>query len=164
MLKITINDQDIRNSKTVEALVQLVHLLSQTASQSEHTVHKSRPIQPPQKKLKRDYVFICPQTYEIEPWVSLLKQEHQHFVNRLKRQGQLSLSEAADILGILPSSKNIKKHVNGSIGSILRWSKLAFLQQVYTGNFSDLKPESIKLIPPWYCDQGIYYWRIVDRK
>ena len=168
MLKITITDQDILNSQTVDALVHLLYLLNQTdhmASEILADKRESLSFKQNQYKIsKQDYTFICPQTEEIEPWVSLLKPEHQNFVNRLRKQGQLSLFEVADTLGIQPSSKNIKKHVNGSIGSILRWSKQAFLQQVYMGDLSNLKLEHIKLLPPWYCDRGIYYWRVIDRE
>ena len=168
MLKIKINDQDIKNEQTIEALVRLLYLVNQSdqyADGSIESYQKAKKTQHIEHKVsKQNYTFICPQSHEIGPWSKLLKLEQQRFIHQLQAQGQLTIEEVADILDIQSSSKNLKKHVNGSIGSILRWTKVAFLQSIYTGDLSKLDFKYTKLLPPWYCDQGIYYWRILDRE
>jgi hypothetical protein len=172
MLKITICDEDIQRSNTLEALNHLIHTLGlsndpffQELSQAQRCLplKNSNVDRRNDDQMSRKQVFISPQNHELDQWINLLKSEHQNFVKQLNDKGQLSLIEVAKILNIQPSSKNIKKHINGSIGSILRWSKKDFLNHVCTNDLSDFDMQYVKFLPPWYCDQAVYYWRILDR-
>jgi hypothetical protein len=173
ILKITIYDEDLQRPSTLEALDHLAHTLGLTNDYLIQDLSQTQSCMPFKNNqmdrrndhhmMDRNQLFISPQDHEIDQWTTLLKSKHQNFVKRLKNKGQLSLIEVAKILNIEPSNKNIKKHINGSIGSILRWSKDDFLNHICTSDLSDFDKQYVKFLPPWYCDQAVYYWRILDR-
>lgn len=101
---------------------------------------------------------MTPRGEEVDRWLMLLKPRQRLFVMTLREKKEMTLHEVAATLNIQPSTKNIKKHVNGMVGSILRWSKERYINevdQVHKG----VEPRSIQFLPPWYCEDGVYRWK-----
>lgn len=153
MLKINISAQHTNNPRVQEALMHLLHAINSELSDSSHLIDLSSFAS---KRSKQITVKVA--TSEVDAWLSFLNPTQQAFVKTLRQHNMLSLDESAKLLGIEPSDKNLKKHVNGSVGSIIRWSKKHYLKNIYKGLVTQDELNSIKLLPPWYCEHSNYYW------
>ena len=156
MLKINISAQQTKNSEVQEALINLLHVLNSETSSANHLSTKSSNQRTTINKPAVATVKISVQ--EVDSWLNYLNPIQQDFVHALRNNQSLSLEESARFLGIQPSEKNFKKHVNGSVGSIIRWSKKHYFNNIYKRSPSFNELSAVKLLPPWYCEQGSYYW------
>ena len=161
MLKINISTQQITCPKVQQALAELLDVLALNQSPLEPISHQhyqnKSPARPSQIKTQVKTQIKVSVT-EVDQWLKALNPTQQAFVRQLRGSGQLTLETSAQLLGIEPSDKNFKKHVNGSVGSIIRWSKKDYLEQVYQGEITWENLSQVKLLAPWYCNLGVYYW------
>ncbi|MAD60962.1 MAG: hypothetical protein CMH49_05545 [Myxococcales bacterium] len=156
MLKINISAQQTANSEVQEALINLLHILhSETLSVNDvpknlfkHHNSLSRP----------SVANVKISVQEVDSWLNSLNPIQQNFVQALRKHKTLSLEDSARVLGIEPSEKNFKKHINGTVGSIIRWSKKHYFTYTYNRSLSFNDLSLVKLLPPWYCEQGSYHW------
>ena len=153
MLKINISAQHTNNPKVVEALVQLLYVINSGLNDLSHLTDSSALVS---KQSKQIAVKVA--ANEVDAWLSFLNPTQQAFVKALRKYDMLSLEESAKLLEIKPSDKNLKKHVNGSVGSIVRWSKKHYFESVHKSALTQEKLDSVKLLPPWYCKDSNYYW------
>ena len=156
MLKIKISAQQTADSKVQEALINLLHILHSETLSANNTAKSLSKQQNTLSKPSVATVKISVQ--EVDSWLNYLNPIQQDFVQALRKHKSLSLEDSARVLGIQPSEKNFKKHVNGSVGSIIRWSKKHYFKYTYKRYPSFIELSSVKLLPPWYCEQGSYHW------
>ena len=162
MLKINISTQQITCPKVQQALEELLDVLTLNTSSSRPILHQkasnrnSSQFSPSQLSHSKTQIKVA--ATEVDQWLEALNPAQQAFVRQLRDSGKLTLKTSAQLLGIEPSDKSFKKHVNGSVGSIIRWSKKHYLEQVYQGEATWTKLSQVKLVAPWYCNLGVYYW------
>ena len=156
MLKINISAQQTANGKVQEALINLLHILQSETLSTNHIPNSLSKQHNALSKPPVATVKISGQ--EVDSWLDSLNPIQQDFVQALRKHKSLSLEDSARVLGIQPSEKNFKKHVNGSVGSIIRWSKKHYFNHTYKRSPSFSELSSVKLLPPWYCEQGSYHW------
>ena len=169
MVKINLTAENLSNCDVFLAMTELISLLSNktmhtkilSRSAQSSQVHADLPSHSPRAnsfhQKKKAVHELRLNSEEVEDWISILEPKQKEFVTTLRSRGSLTLSEVAEILGVKPSVHDMKKKVNGLVGSIIRWSKVRYL------NESRYLPEGVahyevKLFPPWYCRDSVYYW------
>ena len=101
---------------------------------------------------------MTPRGEEVDRWLIQLKPRQRLFVMTLREKKEMTLHDVAISLNIQPSTKDIKKHVNGMVGSILRWSKKRYINEIAQVP-KGIEPRLIQFLPPWYCEDGVYRWK-----
>lgn len=110
------------------------------------------------ERSNRSTFQMTPRGEEVDRWLMLLKPRQRLFVMTLREKKEMTLHDVAISLNIQPSGKDIKKHVNGMVGSILRWSKERYINEIAQLP-NGIEPRSIQFLPPWYCEDGVYRWK-----
>ena len=173
MLTITLNKECLEDPSVLSAFIELSNVLVKLPSSDLKSVSSSTQLQVTGKPFSeqspmvlrkktisnRALIDMSPQVEEIDDWVLFLGDKQKEFVLELRKRKTLTLVETAQILGVENSAKNLKKHVNGLIGSIVRWSKSNYLTHVAKVR-STLSHKQIRFLPPWYCVDGVYYWQV----
>ena len=175
MFKIQLRADDLSNHRVLLAMTDLLSLLSNELNSEESraegrektlilhsrtggAVAEEKKESLAARKTRSPKLNLTLRGSDVDRWIELLEPRQQEFVLKLRDAGSLSLEEVAQIMGVKRSAQDQKKKINGLIGSIVRWSKVKYVREVAELP-QHIPLRSVKLSPPWYCVEGVYYWK-----
>lgn len=160
MIKIKVTSQMMQHPSVNLAVKHLISLMHEHAlSLDSHPIPPKLSNQSLQSKNSSPKKQISIKSIDIESWLETLQPNHRHLVCQLREAQQLSLQDIAGLLNLSLQGSSLKRQINGLFGSITRWSKKQYLTEIYQGTVTWNSIQQVKLYPPWYCKDGVYYWR-----